>query len=118
MGSPVVHFELWSKNPEQAAAFYKNVFDWEIDFLPEMNYRMVKTGGAGGINGGIMQPQDGPIPAPTSLYIAVDDLAAYGKRITAAGGQVIVDQQDVPGMGSFSLFADPDGRVMGIWKQS
>jgi hypothetical protein len=22
----------------------------------------------------------------------------------------------VPGMGSFALFSDPDGRVMGIWK--
>jgi len=29
-----------------------------------------------------------------------------------------VEEQEVPGMGSFSLFADPDGRVMGMWKSA
>jgi predicted enzyme related to lactoylglutathione lyase len=33
------------------------VFDWKIQHMPEMNYRVVETGGQGGINGGIMQPQ-------------------------------------------------------------
>ncbi len=36
----------------------------------------------------------------------------------AAGGKVVVEEQEVPGMGAFSLFSDPDGRVMGIWKVS
>ncbi len=39
-------------------------------------------------------------------------------RIVDAGGKIVVEDQIVPGMGSFALFADPDGRVMGIWKQS
>ena len=34
------------------------------------------------------------------------------------GGRILVDEQAVPGMGSFCLFADPDDRVLGIWKQS
>ena len=118
MGSPVIHWEMWSANPERASDFYKQVFDWEIQYLPEMDYRLVNTGGTGGINGGIMKPQDGPIPAPTSLYIAVDDLDAYGRKIVAAGGSLVVDNMEVPGMGRFSLFSDPDGRVMGIWKQN
>jgi predicted enzyme related to lactoylglutathione lyase len=28
-----------------------------------------------------------------------------------------VERQDVPGVGLFSLFEDPDGRVLGMWKQ-
>jgi predicted enzyme related to lactoylglutathione lyase len=52
-----------------------------------------------------------------AIYIDVNDLDAYGKKITDAGGKLIVEKQQVPGMGSFSLFADPDGRVLGIWKQ-
>jgi predicted enzyme related to lactoylglutathione lyase len=51
-----------------------------------------------------------------SFYILVDDLEAYRKKIVDAGGKIVVDQQEVPGMGWFSLFSDPDGRVMGIWK--
>jgi len=46
----------------------------------------------------------------------VDDLAAYRKKVQEAGGKILVEEQDVAGMGKFSLFADPDGRVMGLWK--
>ncbi|MEE8112247.1 MAG: VOC family protein [Acidobacteriota bacterium] len=117
MGRPVVHWEFWSEDPEKVSDFYKKVFDWEIRHIPEMNYRMVETGGTGGINGGIMKPQKGPWPGKLSLYIDVDDLDAYGKKIQEAGGKVVVDKMDVPGVGKLSLFEDPDGRVIGMWKQ-
>ena len=116
MGKPVVHWELWSKEPEKVADFYAGVFDWKIQHFPEMDYRMVDTGVPGGVNGGIMKPRDGPWPGNMAFYIDVDDLAAYRMKIVSAGGKIIVEEQVVPGMGSFALFADPDGRVMGIWK--
>lgn len=53
-----------------------------------------------------------------TLYVAVDDLAAYRKRIVDAGGKIHVEEQEVSGMGSFSLFTDPEGRMMGLWKQA
>ncbi len=51
-----------------------------------------------------------------TLYILVDDLAAYRKKIVAAGGKIHVEDQEVPGMGRLCLFTDPDGRMMGLWK--
>jgi predicted enzyme related to lactoylglutathione lyase len=51
-----------------------------------------------------------------TLYIAVDDLAVYRKRIVEAGGKIHVEEQEVPSMGAFSLFTDPEGRMMGLWK--
>lgn len=39
------------------AEFYEKVFAWKIQHIPEMNYRLVETGGQGGINGGIIQPE-------------------------------------------------------------
>lgn len=78
---------------------------------------MVQTGGQGGINGGIMKPKDGPWPGKLAFYIDVDDLDAFGRKVTDAGGKVIVEKMDVPGVGAFSLFEDPDGRVLGMWKQ-
>lgn len=48
MGQPVVHWELWSKNPEKISEFYRNAFGWEIQHIPTMNYHMVQTGGEGG----------------------------------------------------------------------
>jgi len=117
MGQPVVHWELWSEDPEKISGFYTAVFDWRIRHIPEMNYRLVETGGTGGINGGIMKPQAGPWPGKLAFYIHVDDLDAYADRIKKNGGKIVVDKMDVPGVGQLSLFEDPDGRVLGMWKQ-
>ena len=119
MGSPVVHWELWSKDPAKVSAFYERVFDWKVNYVPQMEYRIVDTNASEamkGINGGIMQPKEGPWPGNMAFYVLVDDLAAFRKKIVEAGGKILVEEQDVPGMGSFALFSDPDGRVMGIWK--
>ena len=117
MGSPVVHWEMMSKDPVKVSAFYEKLFGWKIQHVPELNYRMVDTGGKGGINGGILKPErEGPWPGNMVLYVDVDDLAAYRKKVVAAGGKIHVEEQKVAGMGSFSLFTDPDGRMMGLWK--
>ena len=118
MGQPVVHFELWSEDPGKISGFYEKVFGWSIRHIPEMNYRLIETGGTGGINGGIMQPRKGPWPGKLAFYIDVDDLDAYAGRIRAAGGKIVVDKMEVPGVGQLSLFEDPDGRVLGMWKQN
>jgi predicted enzyme related to lactoylglutathione lyase len=117
MGNPVVHWELMSKQPVKATAFYEKLFGWKITHRPELNYRIVDTGGEGGINGGILKPdREGPWPGNMLFYVAVDDLAAYRKKIKAAGGKIHVASQKVPGMGKFALFTDPEGRMMGLWK--
>ena len=119
MGRPVIHWELLSKDPAKLSDFYEKVFAWKIEHFPEMNYRVVETGGQGGINGGIMQPKhEEPWPGNMTFYIDVDDLADYRKRIIAAGGKILVEEQEVLGMGAFSLFTDPEGRMMGLWKQA
>ncbi|MEW6688258.1 MAG: VOC family protein [Pseudomonadota bacterium] len=117
MGKPVVHFELMSKDPAKVAGFYEKIFGWKVTHRPELNYRIVDTGGEGGINGGIVKPErEGPWPGNMLFYIAVDDLAAYRGKIAAAGGKIHVEEQEVPGMGWLSLFTDPEGRMMGLWK--
>jgi len=117
MGKPVVHWEFWSQDPETCSDFYAKVFDWQINHIPEMDYRLVETGGEGGINGGIMKPKEGPWPSNMALYIDVEDLAPYRDKIKEAGGKIIVEEMEVPQVGFFSLFEDPDGRVLGLWKQ-
>lgn len=116
MGQPVVHWEFWSKNPEKVSEFYQKAFGWDIQHIPAMNYRMVQTGGEGGINGGIMTPQEGPWPGNMAFYIQVDDLDAFAKKVKDAGGKLLVEKMEVPGVGQFSLFEDTDARVLGMFK--
>jgi predicted enzyme related to lactoylglutathione lyase len=118
MGQPVVHWEFWSRDPKKLNEFYAKVFDWQVTHIPEMNYHLVDTGGSGGINGGVMTPQEGPWPGNMAVYIDVPDLTAYCERIRKAGGKVIVERMEVGNMGALSLFEDPDGRVVGMWQQA
>ena len=98
-------------------ALMKQVFDWDVRAIPDLDYHLVEAGDDGGIGGGILKPKAGPWPAKLALYIDVDDLDAYGEKVVAAGGKILVDKKDVPGVGQLSLFEDPDGRVLGMWKQ-
>lgn len=117
MAKPVVHFEFWSKDPDKTSAFYKEVFDWEIQSMPEMHYHLIQPAGEGSIGGGIMKPQDGPMPGNMALYIDVEDLAPYRDKVVAAGGSILVEEMEIPGVGKFCLFMDPDGRANGMWWQ-
>jgi len=45
MGRPVVFWELLSKEPDKATAFYEKIFGWKVQLMPELNYRLVETGG-------------------------------------------------------------------------
>ena len=109
-----------SKEPAKVADFYAKIFGWKVEHRPELNYRIVDTAAQGemrGINGGIVKPdKPGPWPGNMLFYILVDDLAAYRKKIVAAGGKIHVEEQKVPGMGKLCLFTDPEGRMMGLWK--
>jgi uncharacterized protein len=118
MGQPVVHWEFWSENPEKVSDFYRKAFGWQIEHVPALNYRLVQTGGEGGINGGIMTPQKGPWPGKLTFYIQVDDLDAYANKVKEAGGTMLVENMEVPGVGHLSLFEDTEGRVLGMWKQA
>jgi predicted enzyme related to lactoylglutathione lyase len=106
-----------SQDPEHVSDFYAKIFGWKVKHMPEMNYRLVETGGKGGLSGGIFKPErEGPWPGNMLFYILVDDLAAYREKIVAAGGKIHVEEQEVPGMGTLSLFTDPEGRMNGLWK--
>ncbi len=117
MGQPVVHWEMWSPDPARVSRFYAEVFGWKGQDIPGMNYTLVDTGGPGGINGGIMTPQKGEWPAKLTLYVDVDDVEAYGAKVVAAGGRLLVPRMEVPGVGFLALFADPDERVLGLWQR-
>lgn len=117
MGQPVVHWEMWSPDPERASKFYADVFGWQARAIPDLKYTLVETGGSGGINGGIMTPQQGDWPAKLTLYIDVDEVDSYGAKIVAAGGRMLVPKMEVPGVGFMALFSDPDDRVLGLWQK-
>jgi predicted enzyme related to lactoylglutathione lyase len=110
--------ELGTPDIEAAAAFYGELFGWEIPELPNSaelgGYRRAKKGGKD-VAGAAPLMQEGQPPA-WSTYVSVTDAAATLATVGEAGGQVIVEPMDVVGLGTMGVFADPTGAVCGVWQ--
>lgn len=115
MGRPVMHFEIASPNLEQACAFYRELFDWEIGEEEVEGYRLVQTA-EGSIGGGLMRSPEGTFPYVT-IYVSVDDLPVTLRRAEELGGKMIVEPMPIPGVGRFAMFQDPDGAMIGIFEE-
>jgi len=61
---PIVHVEFSANDREAAGKFFSDVFGWEIQQMPEMNYAMYSTGD--GVGGGL-NPVSDTNPAGTTL---------------------------------------------------
>ncbi|MBN8646201.1 MAG: hypothetical protein J0L61_13285 [Planctomycetes bacterium] len=51
-----------------------------------------------------------------TFYIMVDDVDASLAEIAKRGGSMLVPKMEVPGMGWFAWFKDPEGNAVGLWK--
>ena len=116
--NPVVHFELPYENAERAAAFYRAAFGWQTQqYGADMgNYVVVTTATTdakpdaprGAINGGLYQKKsDYPAQYP-SVVIGVEDLQRSMKAVRDAGGQVLGEPVEIPGVGLYVSFLDPE----------
>ncbi len=111
MPNPVVHFEIGIKDAEASAAFYRDLFGWEIHSTdPEY---MLVSASDGGVGGGLMRTH-GDMPTYVTVYVSVDDLAASLEHAVKLGGKALVQPTPIPGTGSFALFTDLDGNVIGL----
>ena len=109
------HFELASDNLEKTAAFYREVFGWEIyKWEGPVEYWLVTSGDAStpGINGGLMQTGDGF--RGTINTIEVDDIDGYMARVLAHGGEIVLEKQAIPGVGYQAYFKDDSGIMVGL----
>lgn len=123
--NPVVHFELPAGDRDRMAEFYTKVFGWEAHKLgPEMGYyvtvstaetdenNMVKTPGT--INGGLYPKNENMGALYPSLVIAVDNIDESAKQVTEAGGKLLGEPSDIPGVGKFLSFEDTEGNRLSI----
>ncbi len=119
----VMHFEMPYKDRDRAARFYAEAFGWTHQKMgPEMgDYLLVTTAlpgerpnmppepALGAINGGLFPfKDDWPMQYP-SVVIDVDDVEAAMARVTAAGGEVMGEPMEIPGVGRYVSFVDTEG---------
>jgi len=50
------------------------------------------------------------------IYVLVESVDEYAKKIQGAGGTIIVPKRAVPTMGYFTQALDTEGNVFAIWE--
>lgn len=113
MGLPVVHFEIGCRDKEKTEAFYGRLFDWNIS--QSHGAAMINTGSDTGIHGHINSLGHEPHNYVT-FYVQVDDLKGYLDKAETLGGKTLVPPVEIPEVGAFAWFADPEGNAIGLWK--
>lgn len=122
---PVVHFELPAENRERMANFYTAAFGWQTTmFGPEMgNYTVATTTESdesgrptipGTINGGFYLRTDDPTSQAPSVVIAVQDIHTSIAAVERAGGTMLSQPDEIPGVGSYASFRDTEGNRMSL----
>ncbi len=82
--------------------------------MPGGTYTLIKVGQ--GTGGGMMKH---PVPGAPSMwlpYVAVGDVRASTEKAKSLGAKVLLDVQEIPNVGWFSVVLDPTGAAVALFK--
>jgi predicted enzyme related to lactoylglutathione lyase len=117
---PVVHFEMPYDDRDRMARFYASAFGWQTQMLgAEMgNYVLATTTETdksgrpttpGSINGGFFPKKPGWPAQHPSIVVAVTDIKESIRKVSSAGGKVLGEPIEIPGVGQYVSFIDTEG---------
>lgn len=115
MSHPIVHIEFSAQQHKKAGQFYANVFGWELQEFPEMDYTTFSSGEQAP-GGGFVNVQEGVTPGTTIIYVHTDNLDESVDKIKANGGTILSEALAIPGVGTMIHFADPTGNRLSLLK--
>ncbi|HSD88670.1 MAG TPA: VOC family protein [Kofleriaceae bacterium] len=115
--------ELVTTDPAAAVPFYANVFGWEaqpVDMGPGGTYTLLQRPGVKNAKGeqvaagGVMKSPPG-VPYSFWLpYVQVDNTDQLSERAARLGARVTVPPTDIPNIGRFACWLDPQGASIAV----
>lgn len=108
-----VHIEIASSDPERTKKFFEDVFEWDFESVPEMNYHTYEAPSPP--HGGLMSPMENQRPGILN-YLLSGDIDTDVKRIEAAGGRILQPKMEIPGVGWWASFEEPTGIVLALFE--
>ncbi|HEU0032211.1 MAG TPA: VOC family protein [Kofleriaceae bacterium] len=107
--------ELASSDPKASLAFYQAIGGFEVETMemPGMgSYHVLKSGGQP--RAGIMKQSMPGQPHAWLPYVSVASADVTTERAKKLGANVVVPPTDIPNVGRFAIFLDPQGAALGI----
>ena len=119
----VSHFEIPYDDQERAKKFYQDVFGWQINKFPDMDYHLATTTPSdekmhpkepGAINGGLL-PKD-PTCTHPMIVIDVPSIEEHIKKVESSGGKTVMSVMKIGEFGLYARVSDTEGNIIGIWQ--
>ena len=108
-------------DPGRAAAFYEQVFGYEIDEVDlggEEPFRVLKVEGRGVAGVRDQVPQLSGAPPHWSTVFAVADTDETCRKAVELGGEVLLEPLDLPDIGRLAVLQDQAGAVFQVIRPS
>ncbi|MEO8698974.1 MAG: VOC family protein [Kofleriaceae bacterium] len=115
--------ELVTTDPKVAGTFYEKVFGWvprPMDMGNGQTYTLLDRPGVKNVKGdqqsagGAMQSPPGVPHSFWIAYVGVDDCDKVSERATRLGAKVMVGPMDIPNVGRFACWMDPQGASIAV----
>jgi len=115
--------ELMTTDPDAAGKFYAAVFGWEphaVDMGGGKTYTLFHRPGTKGPDnqplgaGGMMKSPPGVPHSSWLAYVAVDNADRASEKATKMGGKVMVPPTDIPNVGRFAWWSDPQQAAIAV----
>ncbi|WP_375289720.1 VOC family protein [Qipengyuania sp.] len=108
--------ELWTTDQKAAVALYCELFGWTQDGAMPMgemgDYFFIHNNGVG--IGAVGKAQPGGEGSRWQYFAGVDNIDRAAEAVTATGGKLLGEPQQIPG-GEYSVYAhDPAGATIGL----
>ena len=100
------HVYYWTHDMERAVAFYGTVLGLRISRRAGDEWAEFE---AGPVRLALHRTEEAPIPASGTIVFRVDDLDASRWALQQRGVVFDGHESEVPGVGRFATFHDPDG---------
>lgn len=111
----VVWRELMTHDSAASTRFYTETFGWKANVMNmgTQNYTMFMMGQTP--VAGMMEMPQGEMPAFWCSSISVENVDATKAAVEAAGGKTVAGPMDIPNMGRYCMFMDPQGAAFSVW---
>jgi uncharacterized protein len=105
--------DLLSPDVEASAAFYRDLFGWEVTEVEGSDGQYWSITNGGRLNGGMMPLPPGGHPA-WNLYFACEDADATIAQAGEHGAETVMGPIDVPNGSRFAILRDPSNAVFSV----
>jgi predicted enzyme related to lactoylglutathione lyase len=108
--NPVVFWELATNDMEKTVEFFREVFEWKIEFNDRLGFYIIPeiTPLNEALDGGVFTLKRAKLPFLT-VFIQVEDIEEKARLIQEKGGFIVDQPSDIPNGPRICLFNEPSG---------